>query len=103
MRTQIEQLAAQQAQFSDQADFATMSLQILGPQASVDAEPKPEPSWSTASGAPVRGTLAVFGGMIVLLGYVVPAGILAAIGYGLWRLVNRRRRQGPTPADVAVA
>ena len=36
--------------------------------------------------------LNVFGGVIVVLGYAIPLGILGAIAFGLWRLADRRRR-----------
>ncbi len=91
VRTQIEQLAAQQATLSDQADFATIALHILGPNVAIDPEPKPEPLVVKSFERAVGGTLAVFGGTIVVLGYVIPAALLAALGYGVWRLLNSRR------------
>ena len=101
VRTQIEQLAAQQAQLADQADFATITARVLGPNAP-STGPHAEPLLITSLERATAGTLNVFGGMIIVLGYVIPAAILLALGIGLARLVNRRR-QGGTPAEPAVA
>src|SRR5205085_12213577 len=101
VRTQIEQLAAQQAQLADQADFATITVQVLGPNA-VNPDPSPQPLLAKSFERATAGTLNVFGGMIVVLGYAIPAGLLAAFGYGVWRLINRRRR-GQGSAEPAVA
>jgi hypothetical protein len=101
VRTQIEQLAAQQAQLSDQADFATITVNVLGPHASfhtTQSDPLLVQSLERAGAA----TLAVLGGVIVVLGYALPAGLLAGIGVVVWRLVNRRRSTS-TPSAPAVA
>jgi hypothetical protein len=99
VRTQIEQLAAQQQQLADQADFATISLQILGPHFATDASPRAEPVLVRSVQRAGAGALAVLGGTIILLGYLMPAAVLAAIAYGVRRLVVRRRSQ--VPAAVA--
>lgn len=99
VRTQIEQLSAQQAQLADQADFATITVQVLGPNASV-GDPKPDPLLVKSLRRASAGTLDVFGGMIVVLGYAIPSAVLAAIGLGLWRLVNRRRDEGDGTAPA---
>ncbi|MEY2426201.1 MAG: hypothetical protein QOI61_1773, partial [Actinomycetota bacterium] len=91
VRTQIEQLAAQQAQLADQADFATITLRILGPHVAVDSDPKPEPLLVESFQRAGAGTLAVFSGVIILLGYLIPVALVAGAGYALWRLGNRRR------------
>jgi hypothetical protein len=98
VRTQIEQLAAQQAQLADQADFATINVSILGPHVAIDPDPGPQPLLVDALERAVGGTLAVFGGAIVLLGYALPAALLAAAGFGIWRLVDSRRRREPAVA-----
>jgi hypothetical protein len=91
VRMQIEQLAAQQAQLSDQADFATIDVRIVGPNVAIEQEPSPQPLLAASFERAVGGTLAVFGGAIVLVGYLLPAVLLAALGYGVWRLVRGRR------------
>ncbi len=99
VRTQIEQLAAQQAQLADQADFATITLRILGPHVAVDPEPKTEPLLIESLQRAGAATLAVFGGMIILLGYVIPSALIAGAGYAAWRLVDSRRRREPAVAS----
>lgn len=89
VRTQIEQLAAQQKNLSNQADFATITLSVVGPRGASSA-PKPDPLLVTAVERAVGGSLAVLGGAIVVIGYVLPAGLLAAAGYGVVRLRRRR-------------
>lgn len=99
VRIQIEQLAAQQQQLADQADFATIKLHIAGPNVALDSSaPRSDPLLVASVKDAVAGTLAVFGGVIVVVGYVLPLGALAALGYGVWRVVNRKR-----DTEVAVA
>jgi hypothetical protein len=92
VHTQVEQLAAQQKNLADQADFATITLGLVGPHGAI-GEPKPDPLLVRAFERAAGGSLEVIGGAIVVLGYALPAALLAAAGYGLARL--RRRR---TPA-----
>jgi hypothetical protein len=99
VRMQIEQLAAQQAQLSDQADYATISVDIVGPNVALHQEPASEPLLVHSLERAVGGTLAVFGGAIVLLGYLIPAGLLAAIGYLVWRVLRNRRPPEPAVAS----
>ena len=98
VRMQIEQLAAQQQQLADQADFATIKVHIAGPNVALDTAPRSDPLLVASVKDAVAGTLAVFGGVIVVVGYALPLGALAALGYGAWRAVNRKRT-----TEVAVA
>jgi hypothetical protein len=91
VRTQIEELAAQQAQLSDQADFATITVSVLGPHAVVGHGPTTDPLLVHSFKRAGAATLAVLGGVIVVLGYALPTAILAGLAFGLWRLVARRR------------
>lgn len=91
VRTQIEQLAAQQAQLVDQADFATITVNVLGPHAAIDSTPSTQPLLVKSFKRASAGALAVLGGVIVVVGYALPTGSLAALVYGLWRLASRRR------------
>jgi hypothetical protein len=102
VRTQIEQLAAQQAQLADQADFATITVRVLGPNAGPNIEPRSEPLLVKSFERAGAGALNVLGGMIIVLGYAIPSAVLAALGFGVWHLVNRRRR-GEAGAEPAVA
>jgi prefoldin subunit 5 len=91
IRTQIEQLAAQQAQLSDQADYATITVQVLGPHASSLSEAKSEPLLVRSFRRAGAGALALVGGVIVVLGYALPLGLMGAAGYLVWRGLRRRR------------
>jgi len=64
---------------------------VLGPHASVDPSPRPAPLLVSALKRAGAGTLNVVGGVIVVLGYTIPVGLLGALGYGAWRLTRRRR------------
>jgi hypothetical protein len=99
VRTQIEQLSGQQQQLADQADFATIDLQILGPRGATDTSPESQAVLARSVERAAAGTLAVIGGTIVLLGYLLPVALVAAVAYGAWRLVGRRRSR--VPAAVA--
>jgi hypothetical protein len=90
VRMQIEQLAAQQAQLSDQADFSTIKLHIVGPNVALDTAPKPDPLLVSSMRHAVAGTLAVFGGVIVVLGYLLPLAALGALGYFGRRITSGR-------------
>ncbi len=90
VRTQIEQLAGQQKNLTDQADLATITVAVVGP-GGVVGEPKSDPLLVSAVEKAMGATLEVLGGAIVVVGYALPAGALAGLGYGLWRLANRRR------------
>jgi flagellar capping protein FliD len=91
VRMQVEQLAAQQAQLSDQADFSTIKLHIVGPHVAFDAVPRTDPLLVTSLRHAVAGTLAVFGGVIVVVGYLLPVAALGALGYFGRRLTSGRR------------
>lgn len=97
VRTQIEQLAAQQAQLSDQADFATITVRVVGPSGAVDPSPQPDPLLVKSAKQAVGGTLAVLGGVLIVLGYGMPLGLLVALCYGVWRVATRRRDAGLGP------
>jgi len=94
VRTQIEQLAAQQAQIADQADYATITVNVLGPHAAINqTTAKSDPLLVNSFKRAAGGTLAVFGGVIVVLGYALPTALLALVAFAIWRLANRRRLQ----------
>jgi hypothetical protein len=94
VRMQIEQLAAQQKELSDQADFSTIKLHIVGPHVALDSTPQSDPLLVTSMRNAVSGTLAVFGGVIVVIGYLLPIAALGALGY-----FGRRLTTGRTVAD----
>jgi hypothetical protein len=96
VRTQIEELQAQQASLDDQATFSTITISMYEPGVAFTPAPETEPSilskaWDDATG----GALNVLGGMVVILGYAVPLALLALIGWGVWGITApwRRRRR----------
>ena len=96
VRTQIEELQAQQASLDNQATFSTITVSMYEPGVAFTPAPKSEPSilskaWDDATG----GALNVLGGMVVILGYAVPLALLALVGWGVWGITApwRRRRR----------
>lgn len=99
VRTEIEQLQAQQAALADAADFATLRVGFVEPGAPAVTTVPSEPSL-LAQGVEraVGATLAVLAGTLVVLGYVVPLSLLAAVAWGIWTLLRRSRRPAAPPA-----
>jgi hypothetical protein len=99
VRQQIEQLQAERANLAGQASMATLTVTFFEPGAAVAHAPD-EPatglarSWHRA----LHGSVAVIGGMVVLLGYLLPLALLGLLGWGVWRLGARRRRPVPNAA-----
>jgi hypothetical protein len=96
VRTQIEELQAQQASLDDQATFSTITVSMYEPGVAFTPVPESEPSilskaWDDATG----GALNVLGGMVVILGYAEPLALLALVGWGVWGITApwRRRRR----------
>ena len=96
VRTQIEQLQAEQANLDDQATFSTITVSMYEPGVVFTPTPEPEQSilskaWDDATG----GALNVLGGMVVVLGYAVPLAALALLGVAIWSITApwRRRRR----------
>ena len=104
VRTQIEQLQAEQANLDDQATFSTITVSLYEPGVAFTATSETEPSilskaWDDATG----GALNVLGGMVVILGYAVPLAALALVGWGVWSLTGpARRRRRSAEQHIAV-
>ena len=101
VRQQIEQLQAERANIDAQAEMSTINLTVFEPGAALSrTEPKPEPatglarSWSRAW----DGMIAVIGGTVIVVGYLLPLTALALLGWTAWRLATRRRRLPAAPA-----
>jgi hypothetical protein len=91
VRQQIEQLQGQKAQLDDAASLATLHVDLFEP--GVAAERGGDPNRLAESfGAAVDGSLAVIGGTVVVIGYLLPLGLLALLAWALWRLATRRHR-----------
>jgi hypothetical protein len=96
VRQQIEQLQSQRSSLDAQATMSTITTTVFEPGA-VAAKPTPQPatglahSWDRAW----DGAIAVVGGMVIVVGYLLPLALLALLGWVVWRLTQRRR---PAPA-----
>lgn len=91
VRQQIETLSGQKAHLEDSAALATITLSLGEPGVSVVTKPRsPAPSMSRNLHRAGRAALAEFGGILVVLGYLLPFGLLALVGWAGWRLVVRR-------------
>jgi len=105
VRQQIEQLQAQRGQLDQAASLATVQVSLYEPGASLVSRPDPEPATGLADSfqRAVDGSVAVIGGMVVVIGYLAPVAVLGLLGWGVWRL--RHRGAGPgtttTPAPAA--
>ena len=98
VREQIEQLTGQRNVLDDQASFATIALTMrAGGRASAPATDRGviAQAWEDAVGV----TVAIVGGTIVVLGAVVPLGVMLLVGLLVWTSIRRRRPQA-TPAGV---
>lgn len=90
LRTQIEQLAGQQAGLEDQVTYATLQVSLREAGAPTP-RPEPDDSGLTASfRTAVDAAEAVVGGMVVVLGAVLPFAVLAALAWLALRLTRRR-------------
>lgn len=91
VRQQIEQLKAQKANLEQSVSLATLQISLFEPGAagvvrSVDAEPSLARSFEEA----VDGMVSVVGGMIVVVGYLIPIGVLGLVVWGASRVLRRR-------------
>jgi hypothetical protein len=93
VRQQIEQLGGEKARLDNAASLSTITLRLAEPGAALEP-PKPVAKHAPS---PVRHSLTlaahgaeiVVAGTIVVLGWVIPLGLLALVGWGLWRLGRR--------------
>lgn len=94
VRTEIEQLAGQQAALKDQVALATIHVVLHEPGSSSVPQPKPVHAWDLGRSlrSSYHATLAVVGGMVIVLGALLPVLVLAALGLPFAiRYRNRRR------------
>jgi hypothetical protein len=99
---QIEQLEGQRRVLADQTSFGTITVAIA-PKGAPAPRPEPQPAggmtaaWDDA----VDAAVAVTGGILVVLGALVPLLALAGIGLVAWRAWVRRQRRVHPPAPAA--
>jgi hypothetical protein len=99
VRQQIEQLKAQKANLEQSVSLATLQVSLFEPGAAGVVRPvDDEPSLARSVDEAVDGMVSVVGGMIVVVGYLIPIGVLGLVVWGAGRLVRRR----PMPQAPAV-
>jgi hypothetical protein len=101
VRQQIEQLQAQRANLEQQVSLATIQVSLFEPGA-VSFKPVDDesPSLSRSFERAVDGTVAVVGGMIVVVGYLVPIAVLGLLVWGASRIFRRRPPVAPEAPAV---
>ena len=98
VRQQIEQLQAQKANLEQSTTLATIQVSLFEPGAGPVVRPVEDRSLARSFERAVDGMLAVVGGMIVVLGWLVPLAALGLIVWGGSRVLRRR----PAPHAPAV-
>ncbi len=99
VRQQIEQLAAQKANLEQATTLATLHLSLFEPGAVPVGRPLDDTrSLAHSFEQAVDGMLAVVGGMIVVVGYLVPLAVLGLLGWAGSRVLRRR----PAPEAPAI-
>lgn len=101
VRQQIEQLQAERANLDAQASMATITATVFEPGAAA-ARPPEEPATGLARSFERAwdGAIAVIGGVVVVVGYLVPLVLIALLAWAIFRLATRHRRPA-TPAPAA--
>ena len=95
-RLEIEQLAAQQAALEDRATFSTLEVSLLeAGAAAIRTDPEPATGLARSFEQAVDGAVAVVGGMVVVLGYVLPLVILGLLAWGAGRVIRIGLRRRP--------
>lgn len=101
VRQQVEQLQAQRNQLDQAASLATIQVSLYEPGAAFapgDPEPVADKGLAASFREAVDGSIAVVGGMIVVVGWLLPVAVLGALMWGVGRLL--RRRGAAKPAAV---
>jgi len=98
VRQQIEQLKAQKANLEQATSLATLQLSLYEPGALAVVRPGDEPSLARSFEQAVDGMVAVVGGIIVVVGYLVPVAVLGFLGWAGARVLRRR----PVPQAPAI-
>ena len=103
VRQQIEQLKAQKANLEQSVALATIQVGLFEPGAALVTRPVDDrPSLARSFERAVDGSLAVVGGMIVVVGYLVPLGVLGLVVWGGSRVVRRRPAGVQVPSGSAI-
>jgi hypothetical protein len=99
---QIEQLDGQRRALADQTSFGTITVAIA-PKGAPAPSPEPERAGGMAAAwdDAVDAAVAVTGGILVVLGALVPLLVLAGLGLLAWRVWVRRQRRAHPPVPAA--
>ena len=98
VRQQIEQLKGQKANLDQSVSLATLQISLFEPGAAgVNRPADDKPSLARSLEEAVDGMVSVIGGMIVVLGYLIPIAVLGLVVWGASRVLRRR----PAPAAPA--
>lgn len=93
VRSQIEQLAAQEARLKDAVAMATIRVTLAEAGAALLAN-EPEPTGLAAAFAKaVDGAVAVVSALVISVGYLFPLAVLLGVAYLLFRLARRPGRR----------
>ncbi len=92
-RLEIEQLAAQQASLDDRASFSTLVVSLAEPGA-IAAASGSEPATGLARSfeQALDASVAVAGGMVVVVGFLLPLAVLGLLAWAAARVARLRRR-----------
>lgn len=99
IQQQIEEIEGQRRVLDDQTSFGTITLTLAAPGAAAATADSSSlaSAWTDAVGV----TLAVLGGTLVVLGALLPIALIAALIFGGWVAVRRRRLRPEHGASVA--
>lgn len=101
VRQQSEQLQAQRDQLSQAAFLSTLQVSLFEPGAAPTIEPVREDGLARSVERAADGAVAVIGGTIVVVGWLLPLAVLGLLAWGANRL--RRRMQAPAPRTATPA
>ena len=95
VRQEIEQLTAEQQRLQDAVAMATIEVRLAEPGVAT-SRPDQRTGLARSFERAVDGAVAVVGGTIVVLGYLLPLLVLAALGWIAVRVGGARRRPAPS-------
>ncbi|MDQ3898077.1 MAG: DUF4349 domain-containing protein, partial [Actinomycetota bacterium] len=98
VRQQIEQLKAQKTNLEQATSLATLQVSLFEPGAPALYPVGEDRSLAHSFRRAVDGAVAVVGGMIVVVGYLVPLAVLGLLAWGGSRIFHRR----PVPEAPAI-
>ena len=91
---QIEQLDGQRRALADQTTFATLDRVDHAERCAPVSRGESPATLGTAWDDAVDAAAAVTGGVLIVLGALLPIVVLGGLGVLVWRIVARRQRRG---------